>query len=519
MSHKNLLSVWRRIMTNQLLRKPKQGRPFRRSMMLEQLEARWCPAVNVLAYHNDIGSTGLNNNETLLTPADVNVNSFGKLATVALDGQVYAQPLVDTGITIAAGVNTINGAAGIHDVVFVATEHDSLYAIDAKQGDGGAVLWKRTFLDITTPGYSGSTPGTNVNSTSINGASATSITTVTRGDVAVNIGSEVGITGTPVIDPASNTIFLDVKTTEIIGGATYYVQRLHAINIADGTDRVVPALIGATTNDNSNTTGIYVYGTGDGAVTDPYNGTGKQVVQFNALREANRPALSFVNNQVYIAWASHGDNGPYHGWVATWTMSSTALTLTGVLCTSPNDGLSGIWQGGGKLAFEPDGSAFYFETGNGDGGAPVLNAQGFPTNANYNEALVKAVADPTTSATNQNPNGWGLKVADYFIPYNVAALDAADSDFGSGAPLVLPDSAGIPGHSHLILAAGKSGQIYVIDRDNMGHYSPTGDNVLNAVPNGSGQNTPPVQLSGSLSTAAYFNGKVYWSSAYSGARL
>jgi autotransporter-associated beta strand protein len=512
MSHKNVLSAWRRIMTGRGLRKPVRQRPFRRAMMLEQLEARWCPAVNVLTYHNDIASTGLNNNETALTPADVNVNSFGMLADRGVDGQVYAQPLVDTGITIASGVNTNNGAAGTHDVVFVATEHDSLYAIDAKQGDGGAVLWKRTFLDITTAGYSGSTPGTNINST----LGATAITTVTRGDVAVNISPEVGITGTPVIDPNSNTIFLDVKTTETVGGATYYVQRLHAINIADGTDRVVPYLIGATTNENSNTTAIYVYGTGDGAVTDPYNGTGKQVVQFNALREANRPALSFVNNQVYVAWASHGDNGPYHGWVATWTMSPSGFTLTGVLCTSPNNGLSGIWQGGGKLAFEADGSAFYFETGNGDGGAPVLNAQGFPSNANYNEALVKAIADPTTSATNQNPNGWGLKVADYFIPYNVAALDAADSDFGSGAPIVLPDSTVIPGRPHLILAAGKSGQIYVVNRDNMGHFSPTGDNVLNAVPNGSGQNTPPVQLGGSLSTAAYFNGKVYWASAYSG---
>ena len=169
--------------------------------MLEQLEARWCPAVNVLTYHNDIASTGLNDNETVLTPANVNVNSFGKLATAALDGQVYAQPLVDTGVTIASGVNTTAGAAGTHDVVFVATEHDSLYAIDAKQGDGGAVLWKRSFLDITTPGYSGSTPGTNINNTPINGTTTTSITTVTRGDVAVNIGSEVGITGTPVIDP------------------------------------------------------------------------------------------------------------------------------------------------------------------------------------------------------------------------------------------------------------------------------------------------------------------------------
>src|SRR5262249_17843842 len=141
---------------------------------------------------------------------------------------------------------------------------------------------------------------------------------------------------------------------------------------------------------------------------------------------------------------------------------ASGFTLSGVYCTSPNDGLSGIWQSGSGLAWEPDGSAFYVETGNGSGGAPVLNGQGFPTDANYNEAVVKVVADPSTTVTNQNSNGWGLKVADYMIPYNVAALDAADSDFGSGGPIVLPDSAGIPGHAHLLLAAGKGGQIYVI---------------------------------------------------------
>src|SRR5262249_28077659 len=106
--------------------------------------------------------------------------------------------------------------------------------------------------------------------------------------------------------------------------------------------------------------------------------------------------------------------------------------------------------------------------------------------------------------------------ADYFIPYNVSALDGADSDFGSGAPLLLPDSAGIPGHPHLMLAAGKEGKIYLIDRDNMGHFDPNNDHVVNAVPDGSGHNTPTVQISGSLSTPAYYNGTIYWVSGYSG---
>src|SRR5262249_33085566 len=151
---------------------------------------------------------------------------------------------------------------------------------------------------------------------------------------------------------------------------------------------------------------------GDGSVTDPYNNTGQPVVQFNALREHQRGALNLVNNQVYVEWASHGDNGPYHGWVAVYNVANVTPSryqLPPLHSPSPNNGLAGIWQGSGRLAFEPDGSAFYFETGNGSGGAPTLNASGFPTNANYNEALVKVVADPTSTPTNQNPNGWGLK--------------------------------------------------------------------------------------------------------------
>ena len=132
------------------------------------------------------------------------------------------------------------------------------------------------------------------------------------------------------------------------------------------------------------------------SVTDPYNGTGESVVQFNALTESERETLSLVNNTVYVEWASHGDNGPYHGWVVDWNvanLTTTGFVLSGVFNTSPNDGLSGIWQGGGALTFESDGSAFYFETGNGSGSAPTLNANGFPTDANYGEAVVKVVAD------------------------------------------------------------------------------------------------------------------------------
>jgi hypothetical protein len=476
----------------------------RRRLAVELLEARLAPSVNVLTYHNDIASTGANLGETALSPANVKVGSFGKLFTTPVDGNVYAEPLVDTGVTIAAGPNTRPGAAGVHDVVFVATEHDSLYAIDAAV-TGGAVLWQRSFLPLTDPDN--------------NTLGATAITSVPAADVGTgDLSPEIGITGTPVIDPGTNTLYVVAKTKETIAGADHYVQRLHAVNLADGTDRVAPFLIGDTTGGNSNNTAIYVYGSGDGHVTDPYNSTGQQVVQFNALREHQRGALSLVNHTVYVEWASHGDNGPYHGWVAAWDVAN-GFRLTGALNTTPNGGLAGVWQGGGRLAFEADGSAFYLETGNGPGGHgnPTLCADGFPADGNYYEALIKVVADPSTSPTNQNKNGWGLKVADYFIPYNQVALDNAAQDFGSGGPMLLPDAAGIAGHPHLLVAAGKEGKIYLIDRANLRKYDPNNDHVVNAVPDGGGHDTPPVQIGGALNTAAYYNGKIYWTGGYSDA--
>ena len=471
-------------------------RPF-----LEGLEARRLLATNITQYHVDSQSTGANLTETQLTSSNVNAADFGQLYNTPLDGQVYAEPLVLTNVTITAGPNTVGTPGTYPSVVFVATQHDSLYAINAANG---AILWHRTFLDTTNP--DDALPG------------ATSVTTIPSADTdSTDINPEVGITSTPVIDPSTNIIYVLPNTKEIVDGNAYYVQRLHAINVGDGTDAAPSFVIGTTTNGNTNNTPVYVNGTGDGNV----NG----VVQFNALRENNRPALSLVNGEVYAEWASHGDNGPYHGWVVRWDvtqLSTQGMVLSGVLCTDPNGGEGGIWGGGGGLTFDPDETfngqpAFYFETGNGDprGGPPTLDANGFPTDDDYYESLVKVEADPTTTATSQNSNGWGMKIVDYFTPYNVNALDDADEDFGSGSPLVLPDSAGIPGHPHLIVAAGKEGTIYLLDRDNLGKFNVNDDNVLNSVYNPStGITTPPVLINGSLSTPAYYHGTLYWVAGY-----
>ena len=460
-------------------------------LLLEALEDRVVLS-SVTTYHNDIASTGQNLTETVLTRANVNATTFGKLYAYPVDGQVYAQPLVQPQVNITTGPQI-----GLHDVLFVATQHDSLYALDASTGDS-LLLWKRSFFDTILPG-------------------ATTVTSVPNGDTGSgDITVEVGITGTPVIDPASNTLYVVAKSKETVAGVDHYVQRLHAVNMSNGTDRVAPLVIGDTSLGNNNNTSVYVYGTGDGSVTDPYNGTGKSVVQFNALREHQRGALTLVGGTIYVPWASHGDNGPYHGWVVGF--DTATLAIKGVFNTTPNGGLGGIWQAGGALS--SDGTNLYFETGNGtfdgsngnDSNVPGigtitgLDANGFPVSGNYGDSFVKVGLDPTTSPTTQNINGWGLKVLDYFTPFDQQYLNVRDMDVGSAAALVLPDSVGSVAHPHLLIGSGKEGIIYLIDRENMGKYG-NDDAVVQKVGG---------QLSGSLDTAAYFQNQIYYVEGYGG---
>ena len=399
------------------------------------------PLAAVLTYHNDNTRMGVNTNEIWLTPANVKTNTFGQLFTYAVDGFVYAQPLVVPGVTIPG--------KGLHNVVYVATEHNSVYAFDAdsNQGSNAAPLWQTSFLG----------PG---------------VTTVPNGDVGTSdITPEIGITSTPVIDPVTGTIYLEVKTKET---GSVYVHRLHALDITTGLERTnfnSPVVIAVT-----NYPGV---GSGDNDGKNPSH------VLWNALREHSRPALTLLNGQVYMSFASHGDNSPYHGWLLAYNATNVA-SQTGVYNATPNGTEGGFWEGGGGPSVDAQGN-LYLQSGNGtfDGGTNIT------TTNDYSMSIMKF------STTN------GLKFVDYFAPSNAVALSDGDQDLGSSSPLILPDSAGSAAHPHLVVGGGKTAPIYVADRDNLGRFNGTaGTNKIvqefNGGPNGDRDTSP-----------AFFNRALY----------
>jgi hypothetical protein len=269
--------------------------------------ARATTQFNVTTYHYDNLRTGQDISETILTAANVNTSRFGKLYSTKVDGYVYSQPLYVSNVSIA-GKGTLN-------VVYVATEHDSVYAINA---DSGEILWQRSFLN--PPQGITSVPSTLI------GCS--------------DIVPEVGITSTPVIDVSSNTIYVVAKTDD--SGTVN--QRIHALDIATGMERgKSPALIQAS-----------VHGTGDGSV----NG----VIHFDAFHEAQRASLLLQNGMIFIAWASLCDTSPYHAWVMAYNVHS--LQQMAVWNSTPNGGLGGIWQSGAGLAGDSEFNTF-FATSNG----------------------------------------------------------------------------------------------------------------------------------------------------------
>jgi hypothetical protein len=386
-------------------------------------------------HHNDNLRTGQNLNETVLTPVNVQTQ-FGKRFSYAVDGIAYASPLYVANLSIPG--------YGFHNVVYVATEHDSVYAFDA---DGSAIdpLWHVSFINPA--------------------AGVTTVPAMDTGECC-DIKPEIGVTGTPVIDPASGTLYVVAKTKEVLGGNTNYVQRLHALDIATGAEK-----FGGPVVLQANVTG---------------NGIGSQgnVLPFNSLRQNQRPALLLNNGVVYIAFASHGDNQPYHGWV----LGYSAATLQQVMAyaATPNNEGGGIWHSGGGLAADSAGS-IYFVTGDGTFTANTAGGR------DYGDSFIKL-----------GPSG---SVLDYFTPWNQLDLDVNNIDLGGGGLMLLPDQSGP--HPHMLLGAGKNGTIYLIDRDNMGHFNPNNDSqivqsLVDIFPNG----TPEP---GNYSTPVYFNGSVYFS--------
>jgi Concanavalin A-like lectin/glucanases superfamily/Abnormal spindle-like microcephaly-assoc'd, ASPM-SPD-2-Hydin/Fibronectin type III domain len=389
-------------------------------------------SAGMYTHHNDNARTGQNLNETVLSLSKVNTSSFGKLASATTDGIAHASPLYVANVSIPG--------VGFRNVVYVATEHDSVYAFDA-DGRSSTPLWQRSFINP-----------------------AAGITSVPNGDTGecCDIMPEIGITGTPVIDPATNTLYVVVKTKEMSGSTANYPHRLHALDIATGAEKFGgPVVIQAS-----------VPGTG----VDSSNGQ----LQFDSLRENQRTALLLYNGVVYFGFGSHGDIEPYHGWL----LGYNATTLQRVLafCTTPNGEGGGIWQSGGGLAIDSAGN-FFFATGDG---SFTVNGGG----VDYGDTFLKF--NPATG------------VVDYFTPHDQSNLDLNNLDLDAGGMILLPDQPGA--HPHVMVSAGKNGSIYVVDRDNLTHYHPTDQNVqtiANAFPFG----TP---LPGNYSSPVYFNGSVYF---------
>ena len=430
-------------------------------------------STDVLTYHNDLQSDGQVQGETLLTPTTVASSTFGKRFTTGLDGYVYAQPLVKTGVTIPN--------AGVHDVVYVATEHDSVYALDA---GSGAILWQ---VNFTNP--------------------AQGVTTIPWHDaLSFSLMPEIGITGTPVIDPGTNTLYVVAATKEVVGGVNHYVQRLYSLDLGSGAIKAMHLI--ADTSDNyvdsldvnsytfTYNSGPTVAGTGDSGLngSTPFSTDGQ--VHFNALRELQRGALVLSGGTVYVVWASYNDRSPYHGWVIGFDAAS--LQPDAVVCLTPNGTDGGVWEGGAGLSVDGQGDLF-LATGNG-----TFN----PALGDYGDSVVKLVADPTTTPSNPGINGWGLKVADYFASARLIQDEAAnfmDNDLGSTGVLLLPDSVGTVDsqgkRQQLLLIGSKEGHLYLLDRNNLGHLT---NQVVQEV-------TVPFTSSdnGVFGTPAYYNGQIY----------
>jgi hypothetical protein len=380
------------------------------------------PTTSVLTYHNDSARTGQYTLETVLTPANVNMATFGKKFSVPVDSYVYAQPLFEPGLSIGGQV---------HDVVFVVTEGNTVYAFDASAA--GPPLWHTNV-------------GTALSCSDLNDC----------GDLVPG----AGITGTPVIDPATQTMYLVSLAKD--GSGNHH--RLHAIDLKTGADKAGSP--------------VAVSPTASGTGANSTNGT----IAFDPATHYQRCALLLAGGVVYVGIGSNAEsNSDNHGWIVGYKASDLTTAMT--FCTSPNDNWSSFWQAGGGLASDSAGY-IYGETANGTFDVDTGGSD-------YGDSALKL--DSTG------------RVVDYFTPFNQAALSSADIDFGSANPVLLPDQSGPVAHE--LIASGKPGILYLIDRDNMGHFHGGSDSQIvqsvSAFPNTSGV------TNGIFMSPAYWNGNVY----------
>jgi hypothetical protein len=385
---------------------------------------------DVLTYHNDNARSGQNLNETTLTLASVTVSSFGKTGFLAVDGKVDAQPLYVSAVAIPGGAT--------HNVLYVATEHDSVYGFDA---DTGAVLWRVSLLG--------------------------SGETTSDGRGCSQVVPEIGITSTPVIDRSRGSSGALYVVAMSRNGAGTYFQRVHALDVTSGAE-----LFGGPTNVQAS-----FPGTGAGSSGGTLN--------FDPKQYEERAGLLLVNGRLLTAWTSHCDIDPYTGWIMTFDPST--LAQTAVLNVTPNGSRGAFWMAGSGPAADSSGNVYLLD-GNGTFDT-TLDAQGFPQLRDFGNAFLKV----STSS--------GLSVSDYFSTFDTVSQSNADRDLGSGGTLLLPDLLDATSQvRHLAVGAGKDAHIYVVDRDSMGKWNSSSNRIYQDISGalGGGVFSTPAYFNGML---------------------
>jgi Putative Ig domain len=392
----------------------------------------------VFTYRNDGARDAVNAQEYALTAGSggtagsVGTGTFGKLFSCIADGAVYAQPLWSANLTI-------NGA--VHNVVFVASAHDSLFAFDA-DANPCVQLWSVNLIDTAHGANSGelTVPSGPSGSGNLVGGGSGDIT------------PEVGVIGTPVIDPSSGTLYVVSKSMDMT--RTYFYQRLHAIDVTTGNEKAnSPMLIQGT-----------FPGSGDHSTT----------TTFNAQTENQRAGLALINGSVYIAWAAHEDVTPYYGWLMGYSYGASGFSQISVLNVTPNVGQGGIWMGGGAPSVDASGH-IYVITGNGGFDA---NSASAPNN-DYGDSLLElsVTPNPTTPSA-------AFSVAQYFTPEDQATDDSQDHDFGSGGAAVLANVPSGTGTVGVVVGGGKDGSLYILNQASLGGYSSSDATAWQKIPTG-----------------------------------